>query len=418
MKLLTRTSIYYLVFSLLLFIAGGVIFYIQVKEVIDEDDTENLYLEKDKVLQFLEDSARIPYQPLFLGDKIVFTEKRAAVNERLSDTIMINILEDEPQRFKQLIFTAKLDQQNYAVTIIRPMFESEDLVEGVIISFVLTASLLFISLFIFSQILSKIMMKPFYSTLKVMQSFDVNKNEPIRLSSAKISEFRILNEEIRKMTDKILEDYQNLKEFTENASHEIQTPLAIIRSKLELIIQQENLSEEQMRLLQDTYESANRLSKLNQLLLLLSKIENRQFPDGENTDLNALIENKLSQFEEMIIYRNINVEKHLSSSPQIKMNPQLADILLSNIIGNAIKHNINSGKIIIDLNTTSLVISNTGEPLEIPAEKLFQRFQKANSSADSVGLGLSIVKQICDTYDFNLKYSYSDKIHIIAVYFR
>lgn len=404
-------------FSLLLFTAGGVIFYMQVKGNIDEDVTEDLYLKKDKVLQYFKDSSKIPPRRISLDDEIIFTEQSVPINEQLRDTILVNHLDEEEQPYIQLIFPAKLGDKYYSVTINKAMFESEDLIESVITSFVITAALLIVSLFVFSRLVSKSFMMPFYRTLKAMQRFEVNKNEPIKLSPVKTSEFRTLNEVIIRMTDKILSDYRNLKEFTENASHEIQTPLAIIRSKLELMIQQENLSGEQMDLLQDIYESANRLSRLNQSLLLLSKIENRQFHEEEKIDLKALIENKLSQFEEMIAYRNIIVEKHLSGSTNIKMNLQLADILISNIIGNAIKHNINHGTIIIELGNNSLVISNSGTTSQMPIEKLFQRFQKANSSSDSAGLGLSIIKQITDNYNFMLNYKYLSDKHIISVTF-
>jgi len=417
MKLLTKTSIYYLIFSLLLFTAGGVIFYMQVKGNIDEDITEDLYLKKDKVLQYIKDSSKIPPRMISLDDEIIFTEQSVPVNEQLRDTILVNHLDEEEQRYIQLIFPAKLGDKYYSVTINKAMFESEDLIESVITSFAVTAVLLIISLFVFSRLISRSVMKPFYRSLRAMERFDINNNEPVRLSPAKTSEFKMLNDEISKMTSKILSDYRNLKEFTENASHEIQTPLAIIRSKLELMIQQENLSEEQMDLLQDIYESANRLSRLNQSLLLLSKIENRQFQEEERINLKILIENKLSQYEEIITYRNIIVEKHLSDSSHIKMNSQLADILISNIIGNAIKHNINHGNVNIELSNNSLVVSNSGTVSQIPTEKLFQRFQKANPSSDSAGLGLSIVKQIADNCNLMLQYKYFKNKHIISINF-
>jgi len=417
MKLLTKTGIYHLIFSLLLFTAGGVIFYIQVKGNIDEDVTEDIYLKKDKVLQYIKDSSKIPSRTISLDEEIFFKEQSVPVKEQLIDTILINHLDEEEQRYLQLIFPAKVNETHYSVTINKPMFESEDLVESIVSSFAITALVLIISLFIFSRLLSKIIMKPFYSTLKAIQSFEVNKNEPITLSPAKTSEFKTLNNEIKKMTGKILNDYRSLKEFTENASHEIQTPLAIIRSKLELIIQQENLSEEQMDLIQNVYESTDRLSRLNQSLLLLSKIENRQFRDEESINLKAMIENKLNQFEEMISYKNISIEKHLYGNSCVRMNSQLADILVSNIIGNAIKHNLRYGKIVINLNKNSLNVTNSGLPLEVGTEELFQRFKKANPSSDSAGLGLSIIKQIADNYNFIVNYTYADMLHTISLSF-
>ena len=417
MKLLTKTSIYYLVFSLLLFTAGGIIFYIQVKSNIDEDVTEDIYLKKNKILQYIKDSSRVPERLVSIDDQIIFSEQPIPVKEQLIDTVLFNPLDEEEQRYLQLIFPAKFNDKHYSVTINKAMFESENLIESELTSFSITAFLLIITLFIFSRLISKSVFKPFYSTLSAIQGFEVNKNQPVKLLNTDVTEFRSLNEEINKMTGRILNDYRNLKEFTENASHEIQTPLAVIRSKLELMIQQENLSEDQMGLLQDIYESANRLSKLNQSLLLLTKIENWQYQSEENIDLKSLIENKLSQLGEMISFRNITVEKQYSGSPHLKMNSQLADILISNILGNAVKHNINQGRINIELQNNTLTVLNSGLPHNIDPEILFNRFKKADASSESVGLGLSIIKQISDNYKFGVLFSYFDQQYILKIKF-
>ncbi|NJO25514.1 MAG: HAMP domain-containing histidine kinase [Bacteroidia bacterium] len=135
----------------------------------------------------------------------------------------------------------------------------------------------------------------------------MNKNEPLQLAPTSTGEFTRLNEEIKRMTDKLQEQYRNLKEFSENASHEIQTPLAIMQNKLEEIMQSENLPEQEMKTVQEVYESANRLSKLNQSLLLLAKIENRQFPDERLIGLKELIDAKLTGLEEMIRFKKFTI---------------------------------------------------------------------------------------------------------------
>ena len=125
------------------------------------------------------------------------------------------------------------------------------------------------------------------------------------------------------------------------------------------MIQAENLQEEQIKSVQEIYESVNRLSKLNQSLLLLAKIENRQFGEEQTMDLKALIEKKLHQFEELLEMRHLKIETSFSNSVELRMNAHLADILLSNIFSNAIRHNIEEGKIIIDVKNNALSVSNT-----------------------------------------------------------
>ena len=417
MKLLTKTSIYYLIFSALLFTAGGYIFYNRLQWVIDDDYTENLYLERDAINKFINDSGKIPMQQLFLGDYASFSKTDIAVKEHIKDTSIYNSREEEMQLTRQLIFPVKVSGGNYSATISKSLFESEDLVENIAYPFILSAFFTMIILFIYTWLLQRQMWKPFYRTLEKLSQFDSKQNNKLSLPSTKTLEFRMLNGEIEKMTDKIQNDYKNLKEFTENASHEIQTPLAIIRSKMELLIQSEELTKTQTESILEMFASLTRLSKLNESLLLLSKIENGQFSDNEMLNLENMINEKLSQFEDMINFRNISVEKHIKNNAFIKISAQLADILFNNLVNNAIKHNITGGKIIIELENNSMVISNSGnKPLKDPGN-MFERFSKESTSSDSAGLGLAISKKICDASGYKISYKYSGNLHKITILF-
>ena len=171
-----------------------------------------------------------------------------------------------------------------------------------------------------------------------------------------------------------------------------------------------------MEEVQVVYESAARLSKLNQALLLLAKIENRQFSDTKQVELNKLIEQKLELYEELIKHKEISLEKHLSEV-KLQIHPALADILVGNLIGNSIKHNLQLGKIIVELSDKQLSIRNSGNPLTVSPEHLFERFRKADSASDSLGLGLAIVREICIMYGFSLQYKYASEMHAVTVKF-
>ena len=417
MKLLTKTSIYYLIFSLILFLIGGIFFYMQLRTILDEEFTEDLYKKKEHVEKYVNDSAKIPVSSDFIGDKITVVKADQKSTEQLKDTVIFDPVEKEYLQYRQLIFQLLIDNDLYSITVSKPLFESEDLIDGIITWFVITSIIMLVLLFFLTRLLSKKMWTPFYNTLDHLQGFDLSNNKSVDLSPVSTLEFKMMNDEIMKMTDKVQRDYQSLKEFTVNASHEIQTPLSIIRSKIEVMIQAENLMPDQLSSLKDIYESTHRLSKLNQSLLLLAKIENRQFPETHIIDLKELLEIKLNQYDEMIGYKNISVERNFNNSPALKMNSYLADILFSNILINAIKHSSSSGKLIVELNNNSVIITNSGTSTEIPSEKLFQRFQKGDLSGDSHGLGLSIVKQICMTYGLYIQYLYKDKNHIVSVNF-
>jgi signal transduction histidine kinase len=180
------------------------------------------------------------------------------------------------------------------------------------------------------------------------------------------------------------------------------------------MMQSEKLDAQQMAEIQVVYESATRLAKLNQALLLLAKIENNQFTESSYIQLDELIKTKLTIFDELIKHKQITVETKLVPFI-VKMHPMLADVLVSNLIGNAIKHNVQGGQLLVEVSGTKLIIRNSGQPPGIPPSQLFQRFRKANPASDSLGLGLAIVKEICAVYKFALEYRYEEKEHIISI---
>ena len=416
MKLLTRTNIYFLLLTLIVFSLGGSVFYERVHSIVKSDATEKLNDEREKIMNYVSVNHALPQNALSLGDSVSFSA--AAGNEecKIGHLKLYNKAEQEYEPYQTLTFFVITGSQAYKAIIYRPLIESDDLTTAVAETIAIIACCLLLVLLVSNFFISKIVWKPFYRTLEKIKSFDLIKESKIEFDKTNIQEFKELNEVIGSMTKKIATDYHSLKEFTENASHELQTPLAIIQSKLELLIQSENLSAKQMEEVQAVYEAAGRLSRLNQALLLLAKIENKQFGEAIPIALNDIIKNKLEAFSALIDHKNIIIEKHLMPL-SVKMNPALADMLINNLIGNAIKHNVQGGKLSIMLSEKSFTIENTGKPLTTGAENLFFRFRKNDESSDSLGLGLAIVKQICDEYGFQIEYKYAGGLHTIHIRF-
>ena len=258
--------------------------------------------------------------------------------------------------------------------------------------------------------------QPFYITLAKLKDYSLTRRTQPELGQTSILEFKELNQAVDKMTRKIQDDFDSLKQFTENASHEIQTPLAIIKSKLEVMIQDEALSGEQMRSLQTIYEATGRLSRLNQALLLLTKIENDQFAATERLNLNVLVGETLGLFEDFIQAKNLQTETHLTDC-WLDLNPSLARALLTNLIGNAIKHSAENGTLSLALTEKDMVIANPGAAPSQAPEAFFERFNKANPRADSLGLGLAIVKEICEYSGFKVRYEFIKGNHVVTVGF-
>ncbi|MBK6834145.1 MAG: hypothetical protein IPG89_07685 [Bacteroidetes bacterium] len=218
------------------------------------------------------------------------------------------------------------------------------------------------------------------------------------------------------MTEKISNDYEKLKNFTENASHELQTPLAIIKGKTELLMQTQGLTEEQSKLISEIDQTSNRLKKLNQTLLLLSKIENNQFKNEKSIDFSEILKSKLEQIEDLIKIKNIKLNAQIESSSQ-NINPVLADILISNLLSNALRYTPENGAISIQLNSKEFLISNNGNPLKFGGDKIFDRFHKEGESSESTGLGLALVKQIAVINKQGINYQYSNNMHFFTYIF-
>ena len=220
------------------------------------------------------------------------------------------------------------------------------------------------------------------------------------------------------MTTKLTSDYLSLKEFSENASHEMQTPLAIIQSKLELLFQKQDIGEENLKAVNSAYQAVNRLSKLHHELNLLTRIENQEYRDLESIDLKSFLENQIENFSDILELKNIELNRSIVSDLKVNANTYLLEILFSNLFSNAIKHNLaKAGKINIELKEKTFTISNTGMEPEYALDSLFERFKKGKPGAESTGLGLALVKQICSVHGFNISYSFHNKLHILKLEF-
>jgi signal transduction histidine kinase len=189
----------------------------------------------------------------------------------------------------------------------------------------------------------------------------------------------------------------------------MQTPLAIIRSKLDLFIQHENLSEDQSKTMQSAYMAVEKLSRLNQSLLLLAKIENNQFAETSPVNFKQKLEEKTEDFHELWRSQNISVDTSLTDV-LVNMNNELADILLNNLLSNATRHNFSGGFIKIELTRRQLKITNSSVQSQLDPERLFSRFYKQNENGKN-GLGLSIIKQICDISGFKIAYFFNNESH-------
>jgi len=275
---------------------------------------------------------------------------------------------------------------------------------------------LFAATLIFNWVISKRLWKPFRRSLQKIRNAELQKMESLHFENTHTKEFNELNTSLNFMAGKIYNDYVNMKEFTENAAHEMQTPVAIAQSKLELLLQDTNLKDEQVQSIMDTATALSRLSKLNEGLLLLAKIENNQYTSTNEINLTQVTKKYLQLFNEFIKDKQLTVTTNFEKDFIIKLHPILADSLVTNLLGNAIKYNFTAGNIEIDIFENTCRISNTSMLEAIPKDKLFKRmFASKDNRETSNGLGLAIVKKIADVNNFRIDYYAKDGMHTFQI---
>ncbi len=418
MKLISKSILYYLILSIPLLVMASLFSYYLIKGELHDGTDEILEREKHSAERFIKSSPNLKSNFLFLDS--LFTIKQVPFHKNgnlFSDSIIFDKIEAEFINYRVSKSYYNYHNTTYNITILKPTLEENELMEGLIFSLFLVIAFLILSFLFVNWILSKWLWKPFYNTISALTDYELNKNRSLRITPSTIKEFNELNDALVKMTGKIYSDFLRQKEFTENASHEIQTPLSVIKSKIELLIQSENLKESEMQQVQAIETAANKLSSLNKALLLLVKIENHQFKEIKELNIKNTIEKVLLYYKDLIVDKNIQVTTVYKSDLWFKIDNELCEIFLTNLLQNAIRHNFKNGFIKIELNNNTLSISNTGLALKIKQDELFERFKKDSELHESLGIGLAIVKSIATNYHLEITYSYTNDTHSFCVIF-
>ncbi len=297
------------------------------------------------------------------------------------------------------------------------MIETKDLLRTLGIQYLLFFVIIIIGLLTLQRILSRRLWKPFYNSLNEIENFKLEKGKVPDFEKTTTTEFVRLNNNLRKFMQDNITSYNQQKEFTENASHELQTPLAVFQSQLDLLLQDSSLNESQMNVIESLYDVSSRLTRLNKNLLLLSRIDNSQFKETITIDLSQLLEHQLTYFKELASNNRITLVVDIQNPLIITANKVLLESLINNLISNAIRHNYGGGLINIEVKDNTFQISNSGGKSSLNKDKVFRRFSRTSEERKGNGLGLSIVNQICKLHGWEVGYNYTDELHRFYVIF-
>ena len=414
MKLFARYNRINLALTGLLLVLSALAYYFVINRILVHELDEDLHDYRQKIKTYVQKSGKFPELGA-MEDLLVKYEPDSSVSG--AAYMMIDQTDPEEkrvERFRQLVYSQQASGVTYKVTIAKPLEGVRLLSKTILyVTVLILLIIIFVSLLI-NHFVLKELWRPFYAAINIIKGFRLQgKNSP-RFPATHTDEFQLMNENLKRMVQNASADYALLKEFTENASHEMQTPLAIIQSKLDLLIQEESLSEEQGHILDGAYAAIKRISRLNQSLLLLAKIENSQFSEADQINMSKELTDKMEQFKELWHDNNLYVRDKIETS-YLTANKELIDILLNNLLANATIHNSEGGKITIVLKPGQLVISNTGMQKSLDQSRLFHRFYKGEQTSHRNGLGLSIVKQICDQSNININYFFTEGLHSFSL---
>ncbi len=415
MKLITKYNRINLIATIIVLLAASICYYFIVRYVLIHQLDNTLKVEEAEIINYVNTNNRLPEATDYRDQHTSFEESNDSVKRKFSNIRLHNGHHHDHVAYREISFPININGKLYRASVTKSEEEMEDLSELIAIITIGIIILLLLILFITNRVLLRRLWLPFYNTLDSIKEFNLTNKKNVAIEKTKIEEFDNLNIAVNSMQIRILKDYETMKNFADNASHEMQTPLAILNSKLDLMIQEPNLNESQTKQLQSMYDAMSRLTKLNQSLLLLTKIENNQFNKAAPLRLDILINEKLSQLEDLIAAKHLHLHTDLKETT-VNMDDYLADILLNNLLGNAIRHNNDNGSINISLNNNELKISNSGASFSLDDNNIFDRFKKGQNS-EGIGLGLAIVKQICDNYGFSISYSYEANEHNFLIQF-
>lgn len=419
-SLLTKSSRLFLVFTTIIMLCCFPLFFFVMEALYAEDLDELIEFRSE---QFVKDDllslkiSDIEYWNRFNEDMKIYPFDSAYPLNKVVQKPFYSQAEKHEIDYRIYYNKINIEGEPYVFMSRIAMIETKDLLRTLGIQYLLFFVIIIIGLLTLQRILSRRLWKPFYNSLNEIENFKLEKGKVPDFEQTTTTEFVRLNNNLRKFMQDNITSYNQQKEFTENASHELQTPLAVFQSQLDLLLQDSSLNESQMNVIESLYDVSSRLTRLNKNLLLLSRIDNSQFKETITIDFSQLLEHQLTYFKELASNNRITLAVDIQNPLIITANKVLLESLINNLISNAIRHNYGGGLINIEVKDNTFQISNSGGKSSLNKDKVFRRFSRTSEERKGNGLGLSIVNQICKLHGWEVGYNYTDELHCFYVIF-
>lgn len=418
-KLLQKTLNYYFIYAVVILITVAPVFYVISNILYEDDANEDLYAIKKQFDAFTKDDLTIKDITLWnkFNKDVNLQKFNGIIKDSVFDHSYYDSLNKENEPYRVINSAVKIEGKLFTFSAKINMVEKENLIGSTVVLFISILVLLILGFLFITKYISSKLWKPFYVALDKLEQFEIDKATSVNLVENTTEEFERLNSVIEKLIHKNSSIYNSQREFIENAAHELQTPIAIFKGKIENILQRKDLNKEQFQIIDDLNNTTSRLVKLNKNLLVLSKIESNSYHEKQQVNVSEIINNQISFFSEQAKSKDIEINIDTHQEVVVTANSFLVEILINNLFINTINHNINGGQINVTITSKGILFSNTGVLLPLKTEKMFERFSKSNPSSKGNGLGLSIIKKIVDANNWLIEYSFKDRFHIFEVTF-
>lgn len=414
-QLLTKISVLFLILIIAAFCINATFLIAKLNRHIENNVNHSFSHNRDQISSLINKGASAEEINDIHNVQITKLDKSSAYpSETTIDTTMMDEFFTESHKYRLKKEIISINNSDYLLTMrknIEDFINLKSDITNALLPILLVIAIITILLSIF---LSRYLFKPFYSILNQMENFSVIENFSFQKTKTTTKEFCIMQRLYLQMIEHIESDYNKLKEYTENMAHEIQTPLTILRNKTEDLIEDDSLMESHSKTIVSINNEINHLSKLSKTLRLLTKIENNEYTKREAILTKDFLEDHIEKLEELAELKSLSLKSKLNWKHQLIIDPLLLEIIIKNLLRNAILYSPRETTINIETSNSTLLFSNFGEQ-SLNTEKLFKRFSRGSDNKSSLGLGLAIVKKICDINNLEISYTYLDMKHIFKI---
>lgn len=423
-KLLDKPFRSFSIYALVILVCSIPVYYYVVDSIWMEELDEHNWIIRDRMEKGIQ-TAKVDekelnktlkiWNKLQPGTKLIAIDSKDIPQNHSYTIRTYNPFEHEMDRFRVLSTTIWIKKKPYKLTISTNVEEADEIL--VAIAFVTVVFFVFLVLgFVFlNRRIAKKSWKPFYKTLNQLKSFDLSKDQDIQFEKSDIQEFEELNRELTTLIERNASTFNQQKRFIENASHELQTPLSVLKTKMDVLLQNSTLSEHEASTIETINSSLSRISRINKNLLLLAKIENHQFTEETSVNIQQTLAENIELLDDYFQNKGIQIQMNISPY-SVKCNRTLLEVLFNNLTTNVIRHGYQNDVLRINLIGNKLTFSNMGKN-SLNEENLFVRFGISASETTNSGLGLAISKEICDRYNWKLSYQFNNHLHTFSIEF-